>query len=269
MKDSSFIIDTMTWSFSRLNYSCLREFYLHYIESESNEDSFYGQYGTFIHSILQKYAEGELSLFDLSQYYEDHFNEEVTLDAPYNKYINIKESYYNKGLDYLDNIDLNLDDYDILGVEKEVHFEIDDIQMVGYIDLLLKEKETGRIIILDHKSAKLKILKNGTVSKSDQQHFLEFKRQLYLYSKAVLEEYGHVDELKWNLFNERNWISVDWNKNEYDEAIDWAKNTVKKLRSEIEWKPKEEYYYCKNLCGQRYNCEFGVQPKYYNPMEYE
>ena len=118
------------------------------------------------------YERDELSLFELSQYYEDNFWSEVTYDAPPNKYVDIKQSYYEKGLEYLDNIDLILDKYEILGVEKEVKFKIGDYEMVGYIDLLLREKESGKIIVLDHKSASLKFKKNGDISKSDMQHFL-------------------------------------------------------------------------------------------------
>ena len=48
-------------------------------------------------------------------------------------------------MDLFDNIDLVLDDYEILGVEKEVHFTIDGKEFVGYIDLLLKDKITKEI----------------------------------------------------------------------------------------------------------------------------
>lgn len=120
IEDTSFIIDTFVWSFSRLNsfYNCPYEFYLHYIECNPSESGFFGEYGGLIHKILEKYAKGELSLFELNQYYEDHFNESIPHDAPPNKYVNIRQSYYDKGMDYFDNIDLDLEAYDILGVEK-------------------------------------------------------------------------------------------------------------------------------------------------------
>ena len=210
-----------------------------------------------MHKILEMYEREELSLFELSQYYEDNFWSEVTYDAPPNKYVDIKQSYYEKGLEYLDNIDLILDKYEILGVEKEVKFKIGDYEMVGYIDLLLREKESGKIIVLDHKSASLKFKKNGDISKSDMQHFLEFKRQLYLYSMPVIEEYGHVDYLEWNMFKDRKHIKIDWNEEEYKEAIQWAFDTVKLIEQENAWLPNPDYYYCHYLCGQRENaCEY-------------
>ena len=274
-----FLLDTMTWSFSRLNsfYNCPYEWKLRYIDCNKSENGFFGEYGSLIHKILEKYEKGELSLFELNDYYEEHFSENVPHDAPPNKYVDIKQSYYEKGLDYFNNIDLDLDKYEVLGVEKEVRFQIAGKDFVGYIDLLLKEKETGKIIILDHKSASIKILKNGKVSKSDQEHVREFIRQLCLYAIPIIEEYGHVDELWWNLFKDKNWLKMPFNKEDYDEAIQWAEDTLKLIETEKEWLPNNSSsYYCNYLCGQRNNaCEYKIKlysnkndnNKYYNPEE--
>ena len=275
-----FLLDTMTWSFSRLNsfYNCPYEWKLRYIDCNKSENGFFGEYGSLIHKILEKYEKGELSLFELNDYYEEHFSENVPHNAPPNKYVDIKQSYYEKGLDYFNNIDLDLDKYEVLGVEKEVRFQIAGKDFVGYIDLLLKEKETGKIIILDHKSASIKILKNGKVSKSDQEHVREFIRQLCLYAIPIIEEYGHVDELWWNLFKDKKWLKMPFNKEDYNEAIQWAKDTLKLIEAEKEWLPNNSSsYYCNYLCGQRNNaCEYkiklysnknDVNNKYYNPEE--
>ena len=272
-----FLLDTMTWSFSRLNsfYNCPYEWKLRYIDCNKSENGFFGEYGSLIHKILEKYEKGELSLFELNDYYEEHFSENVPHDAPPNKYVDIKQSYYEKGLDYFNNIDLDLDKYEVLGVEKEVRFQIAGKDFVGYIDLLLKEKETGKIIILDHKSASIKILKNGKVSKSDQEHVREFIRQLCLYAIPIIEEYGHVDELWWNLFKDKNWLKMPFNKGDYDEAIKWAEDTLTLIENEKNWFPNPDSYYCNFLCGQRnHACEYKPQPisnkstednRYYNP----
>ena len=258
-----FLLDTMTWSFSRLNsfYNCPYEWKLRYIDCNKSENGFFGEYGSLIHKILEKYEKGELSLFELNDYYEEHFSENVPHNAPPNKYVDIKQSYYEKGLDYFNNIDLDLDKYEVLGVEKEVRFQIAGKDFVGYIDLLLKEKETGKIIILDHKSASIKILKNGKVSKSDQEHVREFIRQLCLYAIPIIEEYGHVDELWWNLFKDKKWLKMPFNKEDYNEAIQWAKDTLKLIEAEKEWLPNNSSsYYCNYLCGQRNNaCEYKPQ----------
>jgi len=253
--ENEFLLGTMIWSFSRLNsfYNCPYEWKLHYLDCNKSANSSFGQYGSFCHLCLEKYAKGELSMFDIAEYYEENYEKEVTEKFPKNKYVDIGQSYYDKGLEYFSNIDLDLNNYEILGVEKKVEFNVGKYPMVGYIDLLLKDKDTGDITILDHKSASIKILKNGNISKPDQQHFLEFKRQLYLYSMPVIEEYGHVEFLEWNMFKDQNHIKIPWVKEEYEEAIKWAEDTIHLIEQEEEWKPNVDWYYCHNLCGQRFN----------------
>ena len=265
----NFIIDTMVFSFSRINYSCLYEFYLHYVQCNAGSESFFGQFGTFCHLILEKYAKEDLDLFELSPYYEEHFDEEVWMDAPYIKGGDLKENYFYKGLEFFENLEPFLDEYEVLGVEKEVHFEIDGHDFVGYIDLLLKRKATGEIIIWDWKSGSLKLLKNGQVSgaKKEQEHFLEFKRQLYLYAIPIIEEYGRVDALHWGLFKDGTNLEIKFDKEEFEAAVEWATNQIRNLYDRDDWPPKEDAgdkdYYCRNLCGQRENCDY-CKPE---PME--
>lgn len=276
MEGEEFIIDAMTWSFSRLNsfYNCPHEWYMQYIEANRGENGFFGEFGGACHKVLEKYAKGEISIFDVTDEYEKQFSADVVHDAPPNKYVDLMESYYNKGHDYFDNIDLDLDGFEVLGVEKEVNFEIAGKPFVGYIDLLLKEKSTGKIIILDHKSASIKVLKNGSVSKSDQEHFLEFKRQLYLYAIPVIAEYGRVDELWWNLFKQRDWIKIPFKWEDYKEAVKWAEDTIKLIETEKDFPCNPDFFYCNYLCSQRNQaCEFKPMPMskndpsddYYNP----
>ena len=238
-------------------YTCPYEWYLHYIECNPSLGGFFGAYGSFMHKILEMYERDELDIFSAPQYYEENFNDAIPWDAPPNQYVDIRQSYYDKGLEYLENIDLILDEYEVLGIEQEVRFKIGDYDAVGYIDLLLKDKSDGNIIILDHKSAALKFKKNGEISKKDAQHFLDFQRQLYLYSKPVIEQYGKVDWLVWNMFRQRDYIKVPWTEDGYNEALNWAENTIHRIEAEEEWSANPDYYYCHNLCGQRNICEYG------------
>lgn len=258
-EEELFLVDGMKWSFSRLNsfHSCKYAWYEQYMNCNKGISNFFASYGSFMHKILEMYEKEELTLFELPMYYEDHFHEEVTEDAPPNKYVDIKQSYYDKGLDYLNDISLILDDYEILGVEKEVHFKISECDCIGFIDLLLKDRKTGDIIILDHKSASLKFKKNGEISKQDADHFQEFKRQLYLYSDAVIREYGKADYLEWNMFRDQKHVKIPWKKEEYEEAIKWAEDTLIEIREEELWLPNDEsFYYCNYICNQRMCCPY-------------
>ena len=265
--EDAFVIGTMRWSFSRISSfsTCPFEWHKIYIDCADKVESSFGQFGTLMHTILEKYEKGELDIFDLSQYYEDHFNEYVTCEFPNNKYVSLYEKYYQAGLEYLNNIDLDIISQEILGVEKQVSFNIGGHEFIGFIDLLLRDKQTGDITILDHKSASIGILKSGKVAKKDRDHFDSFKKQLYLYSKPVIDEYGHVDKLKWNLFKEQKYIEIPFDKDEYEAAIQWAEDIINTIEAETEWNINNDLvkamidgkyppFYCMNLCSQRYNC---------------
>lgn len=249
----------MTWSYSRLTsfHQCPYGFKLKYIDCNPGINNFFGEYGSYIHKILEMYAKGELEVFELSQYYEDHWSENISFPAPPNKFVDLQQSYYDKGLMYLENIDLILDDYEVLGVEKEVKFDLGGYEFLGYIDLLLRNKETGEITVLDHKSHSLKIKKNGEISKTDIDTFESFKRQLYLYSIKVIEEYGRVDYLEWNLFKDMNHVKIPFSEEGLKESVDWAINTIKEIEQTEEYIPTPDMFFCNYLCDQRNNaCEF-------------
>lgn len=255
-----FIIGSMKWSFSRLNSfinGCPYEWYRHYIECEHAKNSFYGAAGGFAHKCLEKYERGELDAWSLSPYFEEHFMEEVPYDAPPNKYKDLKLDWFDTVLDYFNNIDLPIDQYEIVGVEKQVEFDIGGYPFIGFIDLLLRDKTDEKLILCDHKSSIIKVLRSGAISKSDREHFLAFRRQQYLYAKAVIEEFGEgsVKELWWNMIRQREFIKIPFDQNEYQEAQIWALDTIHKIENETEWLPKPEFFYCNYLCSMC-GCEY-------------
>lgn len=257
MEDNSFIIDSMRWSFSRLEqyYTCPYSWKKGYIDCDEKEGNAFASYGSLCHILLQEYEEGKLDIFDISQEYENRFNEAIPEDFPPNKFVNLRDSYFNKGQTYFDNLDLDLSEYEILGIEREVNFEIYNKPFVGYIDLLLRDKD-GKIIVVDHKSASIKINKNGQVAKGSAEKMETYKKQLYLYSMPIIEEYGHVDILRWNLFNEQKWYEVPFDQKEYENTIQWAKDTIKMIEWEEEWRPDPEMYKCNFICDFRHSCPY-------------
>lgn len=63
------------------------------------------------------------------------------------------------------------------------------------------------------------------------------------------------------MFKDQKWIEIPWVKEEYDEAIQWAKDTLSLIEKESKWNPNPDYYYCHYLCGQRnHACEYKPKP---------
>lgn len=258
MSEYEFILDNITWSFSSIQSfdRCPYGWKLHYIDNAPQENNAFAQYGSFIHKILERFEKGELSIFELADEYVDHYAENVTYLFPKNKYCDMDRMYYDQGLEYFQEIEMLDDKYEILGVEKQINTLINGNKFVGFIDLLLKDKETGDIIVEDHKSAKLTFLKDGKISKKDERHFRDFKYQLLLYSKAVYEEYGkYPTTLKWNLFRLCRTLEVPFSLDEYNEALQWASESIDEIKQSSEFEPKPDDFFCNSLCSFRKICD--------------
>lgn len=251
-------LDKMIWSFSRVNSSsCLYSFYLHYIEEHEEAEDGFSQFGTIVHETLEKYLKGELDMFTVSEYYQENYPKIVTCNFPYNKYKDLGAAAYESGLEYFNNINFDFDRYEILGVEKELNFKVGDYPFHGYADAIYRDNETGDIILRDHKTTSLKYLKDGSVSKSkdNAEHFQAFKRQEYLYCIPLIEQYGKVDWLTWNMIRDNKEIRLPFNNEEYKEAQQWAINQIKTLEQEVLWLPDtSKSYFCSNICGSRNIC---------------
>lgn len=245
----------MRFSYSRLKMfeQCPLAWKRKYIDEEEGEDNFFAQFGSCVHHVLERYAKHEISLFDLVPEYKKSFTKMVTADPPNDDML---KNYYETGIEYFYDIDLDLDLYDILGVEMEIQTDIGEYEFCGYIDLLIREKNTGGIVVLDHKSKALTFKKNGDLTKAGTAGLEEFKKQLYLYSKYVFEKYGeYPKELKWNLFRTGKILSIPFSIQEYEESISWAEDIISKLEKEEKWEAKKDYYYCSYLCEYRGDCD--------------
>ena len=252
-------IDIMEFSFSRVNsfYKCLYGAYLHYIEGIEDEDNAFGQYGHFLHEINEKILKHELDILEAPQYYTKYYKDKVTCDFPPNSYVDLGEKAYNDGLEYLNSLTFDFDRYEVLSVEKEYHYMVGEYPFHGLIDALYRDRETGEIIIRDHKTTQFKYLKDGSLSKAKdvQAHFDEFKKQLYLYAIPVIEEYGKVDKLSWNMMRDRRDITIPFDTKEFEEAKQWAINTIDEIKKEELWLPDtSNNYFCRYICGQSSRC---------------
>ena len=155
----------MRWSYSRLTSfeRCQYEFYLNYIVNDNSkylsEGNFYAEVGIFVHEILAKIFNGELTPDEASRYYMDNYANNVFYKT---KKTSMKKTF-ELCAEYFATVDFCwLNDYEILGVEHKVEFEIDGYSFVGYIDLLLKDKRDGEIVIVDHKSSPYPLKSDGT-----------------------------------------------------------------------------------------------------------
>lgn len=250
-------LDDMVWSFSRVHLyeQCPYAFYLRYIEENDGVDNFWAENGRLVHQTLEKIFKGELKLDDAPTFYMEQYENICSKTKQ-----STMDSVFSACLNFFCEFDFALfNDYEILGVEKECKFEIGKYKFKGYIDLLLRHKETGKITVFDHKSAKYPFKRDGSGTlKSCQDNFESYKHQMYLYSKQVKEEYGvYPTEIVWLHFKDGKTATIDFDMDEYNETLKWAENTIRKIYKDRKFIAKDSFMMCGRLCDYRGgDCEY-------------
>ena len=250
------------WSYSRCTSfgQCKYEYYLNYIINDDDkylrEGNYYAEVGSYVHKILELIFKGELKQEEALKYYLDNYKSNVFYKV---KKQSTMDKNYALLADFFANLDLSwVNNYEILGVEKQMNFSLDNYDFIGYIDLLLRDKRDGKIVVLDHKSTEFPFKLDGTLKKKVQDSFNKYKKQMYLYAYAVYREYGeYLKEMTWYHFKDNGKLAtIPFLKKEYDSALKWFRKTLAAIKTEEKFEPKEDFFYCSTLCNFRKSCEY-------------
>lgn len=250
-------INKMVFSFSRIHCweTCPFTFYLKYIEKRDGDSNFWAANGKIMHSIFERLLKHELILQDAPAEYIEEFETiyETTKQST-------MDNTFNKCLDYLCEVEaFDEKKYEILGVELKLEFKIGKYNFIGYADLVLKERVSGKIILVDHKSCDHFMKKDGiTPLKNMEEQLNAYKHQMYIYCKGLKDIFGYnVDALVWNHFKDGGKLSVvNFDKNEFEETIDWATQIIDKIKKDNKFECNKSYMMCWQLCDFRNNCEY-------------
>lgn len=257
-----FILDDFIWSFSRIETfeRCSLNFYYKYIKEYSDIKGFFSQYGDFIHHILEKYALGQLSEWELSSYYKKNYSQHVVANAPPNRYTDLGEKYFLQGQEYFDNFEGY--DKEILAVEHKYLFSIGKYKFRGILDLECPEE------IIDIKTKRAQHLKRLTKrhNKEDYITMLDGRfihkdnfKQLYIYSIPFKDNYGNYPKrLILNMARAHDWYVVEFDKKLLDEACQWVADKIAKIYNAKEFLKGKNVsaYWCDYTCGSRLHCKY-------------
>ena len=236
------------YSFSKLTTfeQCKYQYYLNYIEKRKGEPNAFSQYGTFVHSLLEQHAKGELAVYELLDAYQDQYVQTVTQPFPPNKYVDLAESYYHDGYEFLKNFD-GLDDLEIIGVETRFKEPLDDFNYTGVIDLTFKDT-VGGIVVRDWKS------KSKFANKKEQN---KYSKQPLSYSLHIINKYKSPPKtLQFFMFRKSEIVNIPFQEKEYENALNWIRDTVKDIRSCKEYPASPDPFFCSNLCDFRNSCPY-------------
>ena len=160
-----------TVSFSQFQnwYSCPNKWYLDYVKGlKIFEDSLNMSFGTAIHETMQAYlralynkSESHAERMDMMKFFTRAFKVQITKKNIPHTQAQLDEFIEDgqKILDAFRQIDNRLkhfptDKYMLLDIEHELKIEIkNNVEITAYLDLVLKERMTGKIKIIDIKTA--------------------------------------------------------------------------------------------------------------------
>lgn len=236
-------VDNMTWSFSRANSfdsGCKWCWYKGYIEGNRGEGNVFAEFGSLVHNMIEDIYDGKLMIWDVMDYYVEEFNK-ISFDFPRLGKADLKEIYFNQGYAYFEDFKFN-DNWEIVKVELAINTTVDDYKFIGFVDMLIRDKTDGKLIILDHKSK----------AKFEKGELKEYARQLYLYAKGVYEIYGEYPKmLMFNRFRKKEYSPVMFKMSEYEEAQRWLVSTIEDIKMWREFPVTEDDFYLNNLCNHR------------------
>lgn len=251
------------FSFSSLSlwHTCRKAWFFHYLKRiPKHGTNVYAQYGLFAHELLEKYERGEMPCVMLAEEYTAGYDDHVTDTFPHGR----GRKYYEDGLAYFQNFTGWGDHYEIVCIEEEFLVDIGGVPINGFVDLVLRNKNTGGYVVVDHKSKSLSTLKSS---------YKESIIQLYIYAHYVRERFGQFPEkLVFNCFRAQELYGEDFHPDEYGRMVAWVINTVREIHEAVEFPDKIAHdaavriaqgkkplasndFFCINLCAYYEICE--------------
>ena len=249
----SFILDGMTWSYSRIKTyeECPYRFFLKYIYGCEDKPLFFAEYGSFVHDVLEQFYLKKLTRDGAVTLYLSKFASKVTSQAPSPS---VYLSFFKSGLSYLEIIEHPSGE--VLAAEKYVRFKLDQYPFIGFVDLVIKAEDQS-IEIWDHKSHPLKERSGRKTPTKTDQELDEYLRQLYLYAIPIAKCYGvHPSRLVFNCYRKGIVIKEPFRPDRLEEARNWALSKIAEIRRAKAFPPVIEFFKCKYLCSVHDHCEY-------------
>lgn len=241
-----FLLDGMTWSFSRLNSydTCPRAFFLEYLECKEKSGNAFSEWGSLCHSLFERYYKGELECYQLLDAYVEEYDDAIKNKFPFPK---MSTSYYHNGVEFFEQFEGDYEGYDVVGVEMPVRTKIAGRNFIGYIDLLLKKDD--EYYIVDFKS------KSKFESEEEKKHYAI---QLYLYAQFVKDKFGKYPiGMEFNMFRARTKVKIQFTQEDMQFTMDWFTSTLKHIYDDEVFVEKPDEFFCKQLCSVSRFCKYG------------
>jgi hypothetical protein len=248
-------LETMNFSNSSINTfeTCGWQFYLTYIEKVPKVGNFFSDYGSFIHLVIEKYLKGKLEIWEMLDYYQKEFSNNIK-NSPPAFMRNAWNDYYDAGYEFFKNFNFDRDEYELIQLEDFVKGTDRGINVTIKPDIVIKNKTTNELTLLDFKTSEI-INKKGVL---DQKKLDGYKSQLNLYV-YFLWQFKGLEITKARLWFIRSNTFFDWDYEQYlaQDSLDKFIETAKKIQQAEEWPyNNSSSFMCSVLCSVRNSCQY-------------
>ena len=242
------IPENFRYSFSKLEAfrHCPRMFALQYLTKPPIEllDNAFAEYGTFCHELLERWAKGELMPFELAGEWEDNYADAVPTEfPPYPK--GYEDRAYTAALNYFENFE-GFGDVEILSAEQKFVLDINGHPFSGISDLIIRDKRTDKIIVIDHKT------KSDNSMRADYSTYIH---QLYIYAMYVKQKFGYYpDVLRFNMIKSGKFIDEPFSPEKLAATEQWITSTIDLIEMETEFPARPSGFFCEWICSAYGTC---------------
>lgn len=250
-----FLIDGMTWSYSRVSAfeTCPYQWKLIYIDKNETQDNYFGQLGTFSHLVFEKFWDGDIDIWSLPEYFEDGYSKAVTMSPPsILERWDFEKKSYGAILNFFQNFDLDLSKHTVIGNEFTIKTKYKGLEFTIRPDTIVRNDNL--ISLIDYKSGKMYDNKDRLMQKK----LVGYKKQLFIYAYFSERELDiKIDQCQLILpkYSLDKTVTMMYTKDKGQEAVDWMVSVIDKIKQENDFKPKVDKFFCQNLCGVRDVCE--------------
>lgn len=232
---------------------CPRAWYKKYIDGYTEKaGNAYSDFGSFCHSLLEKYIKGEYKKEQLLEVYEDTFFDEIqSFSIGKNDPL---DKLYDYGYDYFSNVNIDTKVMKPIYVEENIEFNLGKHKFRGIIDFMY-EDENGDVVILDHKTSEYPISQKGTIKKSKESVMLGYQRQLGIYTIGVLQLQKYKPKyIGWNFIRGGKIYKIPITPEILEDAKTWGLDVIDRIYNEESFAKNKQYFMCSTLCDFRNDC---------------
>lgn len=209
------------------------------------DNNAFAEYGTLCHELLEDWANGVIPSFELADAYAERFDASIRhCFPPFPR--GMGQRYYEAGHAYFSSFDGFGNQYEVIAVEERFELLIHGWSFVGIMDLVLREKDTGSLVVIDHKT-----MSDATMRK----HGKRYTKQLYLYAAAI-ERKHHVfpNKLMFNLLREGRMTHEAFDMDKMADVLLWVDDVINAVLREDRWEAKPSKYFCDHICSVAAHC---------------